>query len=213
MGGFGSGRTGGKSCTEDKRRIDVRQLHRDGRLTPGATFGWSWTRQGETVAIINFTVEADRVWLHYRHSRTGQDWQERRYPVCLERTPCHLGCERVWWRCPAAGCGRRVAVLHGVAVFACRHCHKLAYSSQRETATDRAIRRAGQLRKRLGWVPGIAHGEGPRPKGMHLRTFERLRAEHATLVHRALGGIELQLDRLQQHMNNIGRIHSAVPIP
>ena len=205
MGGFGSGRTGGKPCAEDKRRIDVRQLHRDGRLQPGATFGWSWTRGGETVATIDFTVEADRVWLHYRQRQPGQDWQERRYPVGLERTPCHLGGERVWWRCPAVGCGRRVAVLHGGAVFACRHCHKLAYRSQRETATDRAIRRAGQLRKRLGWVPGIAHGEGPRPKGMHERTFMCLRAEYYALVRRALGGMGEELDRQRQSLRILER--------
>lgn len=205
MGGFGSGRTGGKSCTEDKRSLDIRTLHRAGRLQPGTSFGWQWTRQGEVIARIDMTVEADRVWLHYRQRQPGQDWQERRYPVWLERTPCHLGGERVWWRCPAVGCGRRVAVLHGGAVFACRHCHKLAYRSQRETATDRAIRRAGQLRKRLGWVPGIAHGEGPRPKGMHERTFMCLRAEYYALVHRALGGMGEELDRQRQTLHAIQR--------
>ena len=208
MGGFGSGRTGGKSCIEDKRSLDIRTLHRAGRLQPGTSFGWQWTRQGEVIARIDMTVEADRVWLHYRQRQLGQDWQERRYPVWLERTPCHLGGERVWWRCPAVGCGRRVAVLHGGAVFACRHCHKLAYRSQRETATDRAIHRADRLRERLGWPRGILNGEGAKPTGMHWQTFERLRAEHNALVYRALGGMRQQLDRQRQALHAIQRRQS-----
>ena len=35
MGGYNSGRRGGKDCTEDMRQVDVRRLQRDGYLNPG----------------------------------------------------------------------------------------------------------------------------------------------------------------------------------
>jgi hypothetical protein len=48
MGGFGSGRgQSGKDTTSDYRALDVRRLQRDGLLTPGRSFGWNWTRNGE----------------------------------------------------------------------------------------------------------------------------------------------------------------------
>jgi hypothetical protein len=40
MGGFGSGRKGGKRCTNDMLALDVRSIIRAGRLTPGSWFTW-----------------------------------------------------------------------------------------------------------------------------------------------------------------------------
>jgi hypothetical protein len=189
MGGFGSGRRSSKSCTDDMRALDVRRLHRDGFLRPGMRFGWQWTQRGEEVASINVAVDTDLVVLSYRQRQRGGQWQDMSYPVWLERTPCHFGGLRVWWRCPAVGCGRRVAILHGGAMFACRRCHQLAYRCQRETDDDRAARRADTIRRRLGWEPGILNGGGLKPKGMHWRTFERLQAMHDDHVNRSLIGI------------------------
>jgi len=106
--------------------------------------------------------------------------------VRIVRTPCHLGGSRPWFICPALGCGRSVAVLYGGAIFACRHCYRLAYASTRESAGDRATRRADRLRERLGWEPGILNGEGGKPKWMRRRTFERLSATHEEMVCRSL---------------------------
>ncbi len=189
MGGFGSGRKWGKTCTEDMQGLDVRRLHRAGRLEPGSSCRWQWSSRGEVVASIGVAVEADRVVLTYRQRDQGGEWKDMRYPVYLDRTPCTFGGERLWWRCPAAGCGRRVAVLYGGAVFACRHCHKLAYRVQRETADDRAGRRADKIRDRLGWDAGILNPAGGKPKGMHWRTFWKLRAEHDAHVQQALIGL------------------------
>lgn len=171
------------------RRLDVRRLARDGYLKAGMAYGWHWTRRGEVVASINMKVEAERVWLTYRQREHGGEWHDMRYPMNLDRTKCYLGGARVWWRCPAVGCGRRVAVLYGGSVFACRHCHRLAYRCQREAEDDRATRRADTLRAKLKWEPGILNGEDGKPKGMHWRTFERLRAEHEAHVSQALFGI------------------------
>jgi hypothetical protein len=211
MGGLGSGRNGrrrrGKDTTSDMHPLDIRRLQHDGLLTPGRVFGWHWTRNGKEVASIRIRAEADHVILDYRSLNDGGEWQPMNYPVTLEWTPCKLGGRRVWFLCP--GCGRRVAILFGGAIYACRHCHNLAYQCQREPDDDRAIRRAETLRRRLGWVAGIANPAGGKPKGMHWRTFARLQAEYAAfanaswagmaerlgLVNRRLAGLEHQIRR------------------
>jgi hypothetical protein len=86
-----------------------------------------------------------------------------------------------------------VAILYGGGIFACRHCYQLAYPSSRETAGDRATRRADRLRARLGWERGILNGEGGKPKWMRWRTFVRLTSKHAELVNLSMLGIMQRL--------------------
>ena len=203
MGGFGSGRRGGKDCTEDMRALDVRKLQRQKLLTPGGSLTWRWSRNGETTATINLVVSADCVTLDYRQRQHGGAWQAMNYPVRLAWTACNFGGRRAWWLCPAAGCGRRVAMLYGGAVFACRHCHRLAYRCQRETHDDRATRRADGLRDRLGWEPGILNGEGGKPKGMHWCTFWRLKREHDDAVSGVLAQLEGMMSRMQDRIDGI----------
>jgi hypothetical protein len=174
MGGSSSGRHwnfGVKDTTDDYRVLDVRRWQRDGYLEPDSRFGWQWTRNGETLASIQVRAESNRVILSYRHQqRGGGEWKSEEYPIYLDRTPCTYGGTRAWFRCPAQGCGRRVAILYGGAIFACRHCHRLAYPSQRDAPHERAAR--------LGWEPGILNGPGwCKSKGMHGRTYERLSTE------------------------------------
>ena len=185
MGGFGSGRHyrhGAADCTDEYRRLDVRHWQRDGLLKPGNVFSTNWSRNGETIASINVRVESDRIIFDYRHRRGGGEWKEEKYPVRLDWTSCTYGGRRAWLLCPAVGCGRRVAILYGGAIFACRHCYDLAYRSQRETANSRKIRRADNIRERLGWVPGVINPPGVKPKGMHWQTFWELSAEHHNAV-------------------------------
>lgn len=181
MGGWGSGRRlASKETTEGYLRLDVRKLQRDGALERRYLFNCQWTRNYEPVGNINIRPEADRVILKYRTSKAGSDSTEHEYPVLLERTSCHYGGDRVWFRCPARGCGRRVAVLFGGAIFACRHCHRLTYPCQRESVSDLADSRAWNIRERCGgW--GCLLDPLFRPKGMHRRTFWRLAQayEHA----------------------------------
>lgn len=198
MGGRGSGRRnqGGKGTTDDCRAIDVRRWQRDGLLMPGHAFGWNWTRNGETVASIRVRAEAGRVVLSYQQ-RHGDDWRPMEYPVRLDWTPCTLGGRRAWFLCPAQGCGRRVALLYnGGGIFACRHCYRLAYACQRESADDRAARRADRIRARLGWEPGILNGQGDKAKGMHWRTFDRLRVRHNEHALTSLDGMARRMGLL-----------------
>lgn len=191
MGGFGSGQHGGKRCTDDMHAVDVRRLHRERLLVPGQSFGWQWHRNGEVVASIGLAVRAGFVDFSYRHQRHGQ-WQDVHCTALLVTTPCRYGGTRAWWQCPC--CGRRVALLYVGNLPACRHCYGLAYRCTRETAYDRATRRADTLRERLGWEPGILNGDGTKPKGMHWRTFERLSTRHDSHVATALAGMSARMN-------------------
>jgi len=166
-------------------------------------FGWQWSRDGKTVVSIRVHTESSRVILTYRHRSGGGAWKDESYPVWLDWTDCNLGGERPWFLCPTMGCGRRVAILYGGRIFACRHCYKLAYTSQRETDDDRAARRANKIRKRLGWQQGIFNPKGwKKPKGMHWRTFSQLNLEHDACVAITLTGMTNQLRLLQKHLDN-----------
>ena len=177
MGGLGSGNrwVSGRNTVESCRQIDVRRWAREGMLQPGYWGRWQWTRDGKTVASIRLRAEVGYVELSYMHTAQEGPFNDVSYPVSLETTPCRYGGTRYWFRCPARGCGRRVAILYlGGRIFACRHCYRLAYVSARENAGDRATRRADKIREQLGWEPGILNGEGGKPKWMRWRTFEEL---------------------------------------
>lgn len=143
--------------------------------------------------------------LNYRSRNSGGEWQPMEYPVYLEWTGLHFGGQRAWFRCPAQGCGRRVAILFGGLIFACRHCHKLVYACQREGDDDRAARRADTIRRRLGWEPGILNGNGRKPKGMHWRTYERLTAEHDAHVNISLAGMAQRLGLVNRRLDKLER--------
>ena len=173
MGGYGSGRKYGKRTTNNMWRLDVYYLHKQGLLESGRTSTMSWSRNGEKLASIDIRAEAGRIILQY-HTRPqgGGEWEAKKYPVALEWTACHFGGQRPWFLCPC--CDRRVAVLYGGSIYACRHCHDLAYSCQREQTHDRLLSRVQKVRDRLGWEKK----HGSKPKGIHWRTFERLIREH-----------------------------------
>lgn len=193
---FGAGRPGEAICTDTMLRLDVRQLQRSGVLARGHRFSWQWKTRDRVDATIDCLAAVDRVLLDYRVRDPGGEWASLRYPVLLDWTPCTFGGRRLWWRCPTSGCGRRVAVLFGGRMFACRHCHRLAYRSQSESAADRAIRRAEGIRARLGWEPGVLNSPEEKPKRMHWRTFERLVHEHDECKRLAVGTVLAQLEEM-----------------
>lgn len=199
MGGYNSGRHGGKRTTGDMCALDIRRLARDGLLQRGTAFNWTWSRGDEKLASIQvWPVERERVRLTYRTRDYGaDDWKDMDYSVRVVWTDCALGGQRPWWQCPALRCGRRVAVLYGGGVYACRHCHKLAYRTQRRQADDRASSKADKIRKRLGWDAGILNLPGGKPKGMHWRTFEQLQAAHDVHTNQALAGMAAKLGILR----------------
>lgn len=196
MGGFGSGRPyqNGKDTTDGYRVLDVRRLQPETLRTPGRAFALNWTRDGKTDASINARTEADRLILSYRQRKHGGEWQAVAYPVRLEWTPCTYGGQRPWFICPINSCGRRVALLYlgGGGVFACRHCCRLVYETQRKNSKDRARLKAQKIRAQMGWTGGIIMPTGAKPKGMHWRTYFQQKMKHDRL---ALAYMETMLER------------------
>jgi hypothetical protein len=179
MGGCGSGRHQGVS----KRRVEsclalhVKELRRTGALTPGASGTLTWERDRDAVASADF--RADNASFILRYDGCGTEASkiiEQRIEVSF--VPGQFGGERAYFLCPGAECGRRVSILYFArGAFRCRHCHDLAYTSQREDMRRRARRRADKLHARLGWPQRRAFALPilVKPKGMWGRTFERLR--------------------------------------
>jgi hypothetical protein len=65
--------------------------------------------------------------------------------------------------------------------FACRHCHRLVYTSPYEQPWQRAFRRANKLKLHLGITDDAGIADAPtlpeKPPHMHVNTYERLLEE------------------------------------
>lgn len=176
---YGRGRRDqGKDTTDQYHALDIRLLHRRGDLRSGSPFtlGWSWNGT-PTGNVVGCAKEDSIVLCHTCRRSGGEDSVFPHQLVRLTWTVCRYGGRRPWFICPVRDCGRRVAVLYGGGVFACRHCYRLAYGSQRETADYRALRRAQRIRMRLGGSGRMSDEFPPKPKGMHWRTYRRLQTE------------------------------------
>jgi hypothetical protein len=163
---YGAGRPAHRAKGEQLQRVDVRIWARQGYLSRARAFSWTWNRGGEPTGSIGVTVvPQSAVRLGYSATING----ERRIiddRVELIYKPCNFGGARPWFQCPR--CARQVAQLYMRAGrFACRHCQRVAYSSQAEDVLDRTWRKQERLEAKLGenWR---------RPKGMRQRTYERL---------------------------------------
>lgn len=214
MGASGSGRRGSGRCTDDMYALDIRAMKRRGLLEDGRHFDWTWRRYGERVALVALWIDGGRARLTYSLRRAAGDGAAPE-PVVhwieLTSTPCALGGRRAWWVCPVPSCGRRVAILYGGGrVFVCRHCHRLAYRSQRETQTDRVIRRSEKVKKRLGWEPGLLMETGGKPKGMHWRTYWRLFRQHVDAHGVALEAFGATLGMMNRKVETLERSVRAI---
>ena len=166
----------GKSKTTAYRELSISNLTRDGLLKPNIQYKLEWKRRGRVVAAISIATEQNKIKLDYQTAFDGQDKQSHSYFVGLCYTPCHMGGRRTWFICPS--CQKRVAMLYGRTVFACRKCCNLVYPSTTENHLDRQTRKLDKLRERLQWQAGFLNGYEGKPNGMHWRTFEALRRKY-----------------------------------
>jgi hypothetical protein len=181
MGGYGSGRSGGRATTQSGLTLSLSKLLRDRLFRPGCAWSgsliWTNTATGEQVGSIGYEAhlgqDSGQVRLKYTTTRWDGEKRESDYWIQLETMPQHFGGRRWWFVCPRTG--RRAAKLYlpnGAFTFAARQAYRLAYRSQREAPHDRALRRAFKLRGRLGADGGIGDYIA-KPKWMRRRTFER----------------------------------------
>jgi hypothetical protein len=183
-----------KRSTDNMHRLDIRKIARAGLLIPGNNSGWSWSSGGRQTANISIIAGEGHVTLDYRSRNSVDTWLAMNYRVTVTWTPCNFGGERPWWVCPS--CAKRVGVLWGGLKYLCRHCQQINYESTRTTESNKPFDRAGKIRKRLGWVPGIAHGPGDKPKGMHWTTLERELNKHNQHCMAAAHGTDRLLKRI-----------------
>jgi hypothetical protein len=163
--------------------IDVRLWHRQGLLRSGQTFSCSWSPGQD--GSISVRTEASAVVLSFRARDWGaEEWKAVNQRVPIAWTACHFGRHRPWFCCTR--CGRRVAkVFHaGNALFACRHCYGLGYESQLESVRLRGLGKARKIRMKMGGDGNILADFPQKPKGLHWRTYARLRHVYEITVAR-----------------------------
>jgi hypothetical protein len=174
MGGSGSGnryRLDSKTLAEHCMSIDVRQLNRKGGLEPRQRYSWQW-QDGCNIVI---KTKPEAIELFYGISRNEQPREDVHIKVPLSWSSCNYGGKRPWFICPGKGCGKRVAKLYLAGnFFLCRHCHGLAYLSQRKAKEFRLLDKAQKICRRLGANNSNDLFGTPKPKGMHWRTYEKL---------------------------------------
>ena len=197
---------GGRRTCESCKSVDVRRWHREGRLHAGTYFSCSWSPGGEPFGSISVRTETDAVALIF-HSRSGQNSEsksvEQRVPITW--TACPLGGRRPWFVCSSNsnGCGRRVALLYGAGeLFACRRCYGLAYASQQEALHHRGLGKAQKIRIRLGGGPNMLETFPEKPKGLHWRTYDRLRRAHDMAQERSMIGLMQFINGVRSERQN-----------
>jgi len=191
MGGSGSGswyRWNKKLLTMEQKRIDIRWMKRQGYLNSGYSGSLSWISGGEPSGSIGFQVHENKIVLSFRHRSQGKDWESVEQVVSLGKTPCNYGGYRKWFLCPR--CNQRVAILYGTGkYFFCRGCYDLTYESCNEPDFQRVLNKAYKLKKKLGGEAGLDSMIADRPKGMHRKTYNKIRTEIIRLESRGEGAM------------------------
>ena len=175
--------------TVDTRHVNINGWIRSGYLrAPGSTWSTTWLDwANRPVVVLTFTYRNDR----------SLDAANSIGAVQIVNV-IHKRCGPSGWRqhfqCPQ--CRECVDALF-VADFrdykdglGCRHCFDLSYGSK----AHRALRRISVLRTRAGMDPDFLRPV-VRPKGMHRKTFERLRDK--------LYGLTLRWGRNQPYMAKV----------
>lgn len=100
-------------------------------------------------------------------------------------TDVQFGGRRQWFLCPS--CDRRCAVIYKKGdgpLWGCRVCMDGRYASEHKSPQGRRLQKAHQIRHRLGQKESNLHKPFPeRPRHMHRRTYERIRAETKAIEH------------------------------
>ena len=86
--------------------------------------------------------------------------------------------------CGSCSCGAiRLFAYYGT--YACRHCHRAQYASQKRDKNGRRRLAAAKLRLRLGGLPSTTEPMPSKPKWTRRRTYQRIRNEIQALEAKA----------------------------
>jgi len=181
MGGFGSGRQGGRATVESALRLDIDAMIRARVIQPGAHVGGEMKFQfyDDELGVQFEALARDpwNSWIRLRYAISDY-WTGEQHQIddkiYLAASQPRFGGQRWWFVCPNEN--RRVRKLYlplGGRRFRSRHAYRLSYASQREAVHDGAMRRARKLCRRLGGDP--ADDRYPeKPPRMRWATYDRL---------------------------------------
>jgi hypothetical protein len=144
--------------------IDVRTLHRRGMLSD------SWVTFVPMLrwpSVIKIRAARYLVLVEFRDRVSPQQ-------IRVSWTRCHFGGARPWLHCT---CGLRVARLFkGLGGYYCRQCFdNPRYACQAKSTQGRLHFEACKLRLLLGGIASLMTAFPERPRGMHRKTYARLR--------------------------------------
>jgi hypothetical protein len=146
--------------------LDVRELKRfgllqDDRMMLQNGFRWPALRR----------IVSSRYWLELEFA--GRDTMQR---VRVSWTRCHLGGWRPWMHCPY--CEKRVAkLLMGMGSYCCRACiGKPLYACQAKSTHGRRHFEICKIRLQLNGMASPIEPFPDRPRGMHRKKYERMKA-------------------------------------
>lgn len=206
MGGYFSGRQGGRPTADASRKIDLAWMIRQGLASPGQKRigSISWNRGGNPSGSIGYEADMrdpDSSTLRLSYCRGEKPHQEDVTQIVrLVWTLPNYGGRRWWMICPYSG--DRVGKLYmppGGDRFAGRKAWRLGYQSQRITARDKATEALFRLQKKLGCEPGWDNCIR-RPKGMWHRTYERHWQRYLELDERVSDEMALLASKLMRSL-------------
>ena len=197
MGGYGSGRVGERELITNLRFLDVRWMNKHGLLKNKGVKTINWSRNGKPWGKMEILVEADNIHLIYKESRNDGPWEDKDVEIKLQKTPCRYGGFQYWFECPV--CRHRVCSVYLSDTWCCRHCGHLAYPSENEDELERLRSKALKLKEKLGseyWI---------KPKGMHQKTYDRLRETLLEAEVKADEAFDEKVKRLNQRIMSFGK--------
>lgn len=191
MGGYGSGRTGGRSTLEGcgSFPLSMKPLHRYIReagnyFTAEFTFAAGSSEELAVTLTID-TRDPHNPSLTLMHQRRTHSGGLESYRVWFERHTPHYGGVRWYFVCPRTM--RRVTKLwlpRGGHQFWCRQAYRLEYASQREDAMGRAQRRRRRLHRTMGGDGAFDDEPPDKAKWRRWAKYERQLAQYDGLTER-----------------------------
>jgi hypothetical protein len=149
--------------------LDVRELKRfgllqDDRMSLSPGLRWPALRR----------IISSRYWLELEGPNTMQR-------VRVSWTRCHIGGWRPWMHCPCCEV-RKAILLRGYGGYCCRACiGNPLYACQAKSAHGRRHFEICKIRLQLNGMASLLEPFPDRPRGMHRRRYDRLKARVLTL--------------------------------
>ncbi|MBI1254761.1 MAG: hypothetical protein GC196_10505 [Hyphomonas sp.] len=200
MGGLGSGghNNKGRRVVEGQYRLDASDLKRRGLYRTGNISHIYWkgsdNAPGPSLKVIG---GEDAITLAYSWKRGQEPWQQHQERVALRHHQRHFGGCETYFLCPRCAC--TVKRLYGASVrYLCRTCHNLVHASTQERPGNRATRKNQKLRRRVGAEIGLGDEIGPKPKGMHQKTFERISEQIHAAESEVYDDVLMMINRMQR---------------